>query len=204
MRLDETDQALAEVSCDDVAGFPGMFWRSGHEAGSVRTVQMILVNRQRRVRFDVKWLRRFARLALAECMHYSGDGRFLLKATPAVEVAVVSDVVIARVHRQFMGVPGATDVITFEHGEIVMSADTAKRAAAEHGHGLPDELGLYIIHGLLHLNGYDDLEPRARARMHRVQDRIWKRLLAGVSSPSRTGRGAMTKDQPCKIRPKAL
>jgi probable rRNA maturation factor len=189
LRLDGIDRALAAVSRDDGAGFPGIFWRTARAAGSVPRVQMILVNRQRRVRFDVEWLRRFAGLALAECMHHSGDGRFRLKAVPVVEVAVVSDVVIARVHRQFMGVPGATDVITFEHGEIVVSADTAKLAAAEHGHGLLDELGLYIIHGLLHLNGYDDLEPRARARMHRVQDRIWKRLLAQVSLPSRAGRG---------------
>jgi probable rRNA maturation factor len=81
-----------------------------------------------------------------------------------------------------MGVPGATDVITFDYGEIVVSADTAKRCATEHGHGVREELGLYIIHGLLHLNGYDDLEPRPRARMHRVQERIWRGLLAGMLS----------------------
>ncbi|MEQ1853074.1 MAG: rRNA maturation RNase YbeY [Chthoniobacteraceae bacterium] len=141
-------------------------------------VQMTLVNRQRRVRFDADWLRRFATLALAECVHHSGDGLFRLKQLRAVEVAVVSDRVIARVHEEFMGVPGATDVITFDHGEIVVSADTAKSQAAAHGHRPVEEMALYVVHGLLHLNGYDDREPRARTRMHRVQDRIWSGLCA--------------------------
>jgi probable rRNA maturation factor len=145
-------------------------------------MQMTLVNRQRRVHFDVKRLRTFAELALVECMHHSGDGLFELKQAHVVEVAVVSDSVIARVHEQFMGVPGATDVITFDHGEIVVSADTAKTCAKEHGHDVIDELGLYIVHGLLHLNGFDDRDPRSRARMHRVQERIWKGLLAQLAS----------------------
>jgi probable rRNA maturation factor len=157
-------------------------------------VQINLVNRQRRVRFDVQRLARLADASLAECVRHSGDGRFDLKKLALVEVAVVSDATIARVHRQFMGVPGATDVITFDHGEIVVSADTARVQAAEHGHGVTDELALYIIHGLLHLNGWDDIAPRDRARMHRTQDRIWRRVLAA----------AAPKNQPCKLRRKAV
>ena len=145
-------------------------------------MQITLANRQRRVRFDVKRLRELAAAALAECVLHSGDGLFALKQIPEIEVAVVSDAVIARVHVEFMDVPGATDVITFDHGEIVVSADTARAQAAEHGHGVVGELALYIIHGLLHLNGYDDIAPRDRAKMHRVQDRIWRRVLAGVPS----------------------
>lgn len=167
-------------------------------------MQITLVNRQRRVRFDLEWLRRFAGSALAECVQHSGDGLFRLRESPVVEVAVVSDVVIARVHRQFMGVPGATDVITFDHGEIVVSADTAKIAAAEHGHGVMDELGLYIIHGLLHLNGYDDREPRARARMHRVQERIWKLLVSRIPASAGRGMGRAGKNLPCKVRRKVF
>ena len=161
-----------------------------------RTVQIILSNRQRRVRFDVEWLRQFAAMALAECMRHSGDGLFALKGLPGVEVAVVSDAVIAGVHRKFMNVPGATDVITFDHGELVLSADTAKRYAAEHGHGVVEELALYVVHGLLHLNGFDDREPKARARMHRVQNRVWRGLLAKLA--------ALPKKQPCKVRGEAV
>ncbi len=143
-----------------------------------------LANRQRRVRFEVKGLRELAAAALAECVRHSGDGKFALAQIPEIEVAVVSDAVIARVHAEFMKVPGATDVITFAHGEIVVSADTARAQAAARGHGVVEELLLYLIHGLLHLNGYDDIAPRDRTKMHRVQDRIWHRVLAGkVSQP---------------------
>ena len=131
------------------------------------------MNRQRRVRIDLPWLRKFAVAALPDCVGESGDGLFALKQSPLIEVAIVTDAVIARVHEDFMDIPGATDVITFEHGEIVASAETAARYAAEHGHSVDEELALYIVHGLLHLNGHDDLEPRAKKRMHAAQDRIW-------------------------------
>jgi len=146
-------------------------------------MQIDLMNRQRRVRFDVGWLRRFAASALIECAHHSGDGLFLLRQKPLVEVAVVGDSTIARVHGEFMGLDGATDVITFDHGEIVVSADTAMRSAAAHGHTVVEELALYIVHGLLHLNGFDDREAKARRRMHRVQDRIWRDVRGRVPGP---------------------
>jgi probable rRNA maturation factor len=136
-------------------------------------MEISVMNRQRRVRVNLPWLRKFAQAALPECMRESGDGLFALKQSPSVEVAIVTDAAIARVHEDFMDIPGATDVITFEHGEIVASAETAARYAEEHGHSVDEEIALYIVHGLLHLNGHDDLEPRAKKRMHAVQDRIW-------------------------------
>lgn len=139
-------------------------------------MEIQVMNRQRRVRLDLSWLRRFAARALEECVDHSGDGVFALKKMPCVEVAIVSDAVIAKVHQDFMGIAGATDVITFEHGEIVTSADTARAAAAEHGHRTEEEVALYIVHGLLHLNGYDDTTAKAKAAMFRVQGRVWERL----------------------------
>jgi probable rRNA maturation factor len=140
-------------------------------------------NRQRRVRFDVRWLRRFAKLSANQCIGFSADGAFALRSLMEVEIAVVSDRVIARVHEQFMSIPGATDVITFAHGEIVMSAETARLYAAEHGHSLEQELGLYTIHGLLHLNGFEDAEPRDAARMHEVQSHVLATCLEQLPAP---------------------
>lgn len=131
------------------------------------------MNRQRRVRVSLAWLRRFAAEALGACLPESEDGKFALRELPEIDVAIVSDAVIARVHVDFMDIPGATDVITFDHGEIVISAETAAMYAKEHGHSVDEELALYIVHGLLHLNGFDDLEPKAHQRMHEVQNRIW-------------------------------
>jgi probable rRNA maturation factor len=98
-----------------------------------------------------------------------------------VEVAIVSDRVIADVHRRFMNIPGATDVITFEHGEIVVSAQTAASQAAQYGHTVDQELALYIIHGLLHLNGYDDQTQSDASRMRRAQERILQTCLQQLS-----------------------
>ncbi len=97
-----------------------------------------------------------------------------------VEVAIVSDRVIARVHRDFMGISGATDVITFSHGEIVMSAQSARLHARDYGHSTDHELALYTIHGLLHLNGYEDATARDAARMHAAQDRVLRACLKNL------------------------
>jgi probable rRNA maturation factor len=134
-------------------------------------------NRQRTVRFDLPWLRRFAQVALAEC---EGEGiapGTPLEALAEIEVSIVSDRAIADVHRRFMNIAGATDVITFEHGEIIISAETAARYAREYGQHLEHELGLYIIHGILHLNGHDDLAEPAAARMKERQEVTLRRVL---------------------------
>lgn len=134
-------------------------------------------NRQRSVRVRLAWLRRLADQALGICREYSADGHFALRALPEVEVAIVSDAVIADVHQRFMKIPGPTDVITFEHGEIVIGAQTAAQYARQYGHGVDQELALYIIHGLLHLNGYDDLTRNDAAVMRRTQRRILQACL---------------------------
>jgi probable rRNA maturation factor len=158
-----------------------------HEAASAliapALMTITLYNRQRRVRVNLGWLRRFAWLALARCVEQSADGRFALRQRGEVDVVLVSDRVIARLHQEFMGIAGATDVITFEHGEVVISAETARSRAPEFGHSTEAEVALYIVHGLLHLNGFDDIAPHDAARMHRVQNRIWKACVAQLPSP---------------------
>lgn len=92
-------------------------------------------------------------------------------------MAIVSDRRMAKVHREFMGIPGPTDVITFHHGEIVISADTAQGFASEYGQTVDREVARYLIHGLLHLAGYDDHTTKERARMHRLQERVLRACL---------------------------
>lgn len=133
-------------------------------------------NRQRKVGIDTAWVRRFAEMALGECLR--GEGGSGLEGE--IEVSLVSDRVIAGVHRRFMNVPGATDVITFEHGEIIVSAETAARYARENGGRVEMEVGLYIIHGILHLNGYDDLEEPAATRMRERQGEIMERVMRSM------------------------
>ncbi len=93
-----------------------------------------------------------------------------------VEVSFINDAEIARVHGEFLDDPTPTDVITFDHGEILISAETAARCAADYGHTPPEEALLYLIHGLLHLRGYDDQEPESRAAMHRTQQHLLEKI----------------------------
>ncbi|MGA7126293.1 MAG: rRNA maturation RNase YbeY, partial [Chthoniobacterales bacterium] len=79
---------------------------------------------------------------------------------------------ISAVHRQFMGVVGPTDVITFRHGEIVVSVETAARQAAEYGTDLLQEVRLYIAHGFLHLAGYDDHSEEGFREMAKLQGEL--------------------------------
>lgn len=134
---------------------------------------VVLLNRQRSVRVDIGALERFAQKVLPACLAASAHGHRLLGALEEVVVTLVSDKRIDQIHRQFMNIPGATDVITFEHGEIVISAQTAERCALEFGHSVAEEIGLYVVHGLLHLNGYLDGTDLEREQMHSIQDKIW-------------------------------
>ena len=87
-------------------------------------------------------------------------------------VVLVSDRKISEIHQQFMGIAGATDVITFQHGEIVVSVETAARQAVEYKTDLLHELRLYIAHGFLHLAGYDDHSEEGFREMAKVQNEL--------------------------------
>jgi probable rRNA maturation factor len=135
-------------------------------------VEILLFNRQRKVRVPMEWLRALARVALEECLRRPALGDGPLPRLEEIEVTLVSDATIARVHRDFMEIPGATDVITFDHGEIVISTETARDNAARFGRPLDEELARYVVHGLLHLNGYEDKAPADFDRMQRVQEEV--------------------------------
>ena len=72
---------------------------------------------------------------------------------------------------------GPTDVITFQHGEIFISAEMARRNARRFGNSLVRELRLYIVHGLLHLQGFDDREPRKARKMEALQRKILAKVM---------------------------
>lgn len=95
-----------------------------------------------------------------------------------LSVALLTDNALARLHDAFLGDPSATDVITFEGdpalgvaGEICVSVDAAVRMAGRAAPGLSSELTLYVVHGWLHLAGYDDRRPAAKRLMRRAEAR---------------------------------
>ncbi len=108
-----------------------------------------------------------------------------LGGPPAGELslAFLTDIALAELHDQFLDDPTTTDVITFEGepafgtaGEICVSADTAAAFARQHGKEFSEELTLYVVHGWLHLAGYDDLQPAKKRRMRTAEARAMKLL----------------------------
>jgi probable rRNA maturation factor len=90
-----------------------------------------------------------------------------------IYVLIVSDRRMAGLHKEFCGIVGATDVLTFQHGEIVISADTAATQARTFHSSVTAEIQLYVLHGLLHLAGFDDGIPSKRRQMDRLQRRLF-------------------------------
>ncbi|MEA3403516.1 MAG: rRNA maturation RNase YbeY [Armatimonadota bacterium] len=102
----------------------------------------------------------------------------------AVSIAVVDDTRIREVNRRFRNTDAATDVIAFEAeeeagrlaGEVIVSAQTARRQAHEAGHSLQTELCLLVAHGVLHVLGYEDHSPEARAEMTELQEGVLQHM----------------------------
>lgn len=129
-------------------------------------------NHQRAHRIDTRLIRRVIRQALPECMTAATSGDAPLVSLAEIEISFLSDRAIARVHGEFLHHASPTDVISFDHGEILVSVDTALRQGAAHGEPLNRELCLYIIHGLLHLAGWDDQDALERDAMCERQGAI--------------------------------
>jgi probable rRNA maturation factor len=94
-----------------------------------------------------------------------------------INLAIVDDSTIAALHRRYLHDPEPTDVLSFVlerspqylEGEIVVSAETAKVSAPRYHWTAADELLLYVIHGALHLVGYNDNKKRSREKMRKKE-----------------------------------
>ena len=138
--------------------------------------RLAIFDRQDSHPVDVFGLQQSARGAVPLCLAVPGPHDPVLPQMDEVEVSLIDDTGIAQVHGRYLGDESTTDVITFQHGEIVASVDAAAREAAARGHSIEDELLLYVIHGLLHLNGHLDNTPESRESMARLQESILSRL----------------------------
>lgn len=139
-----------------------------------------IYNRQRAHIIPLPWLRKVGKAALPGCLAAIKSPEAPLPSLAEIEVTIVGDADIARVHGDFLGDPTPTDVITFHHGEILISADTAERQAKEHGQSFENEVALYLVHGLMHLAGWDDHEQEEAREMAKRQESILQTALRAV------------------------
>jgi rRNA maturation RNase YbeY len=130
-------------------------------------MQVKVLNRQRKFQLSAGELLTFAEQLAPLVLNIARN-----KIPEEILVVLVSDREIAAIHQQFMGIAGATDVITFQHGEIVVSVETAARQAIEYESDLLHELHLYIAHGFLHLAGYDDHSEEGFREMAKMQNEL--------------------------------
>jgi len=147
-------------------------------------VPVVLQNRQRVVAIDRAWLRRTAEAVLSAAR---ADGAEL-------SLVLVSDRRMRVLNRRYRKKDRPTDVLAFPlHekwgqatflslspfllGDVVISVPTARRQAAELGYGLREELRRLLVHGVLHLLGYDhERGPRDAALMARKEKAILKMI----------------------------
>ena len=145
------------------------------------------MNHQRRMRFALQPLSKFAERVRRE----------LGFPEQSVTICFVSDPAIARMNRKFRDKAGPTDVLSFpvrrrrirpSHsprgakqwrgndyvGDVVISPETARRYARKHARRLTSELRVLILHGMIHLAGYDhEVDDGEMARLER---RLRRRL----------------------------
>ena len=134
--------------------------------------EIIVHNLQRKISVNIAELEKFAGNAVRHSLRLHQRQRTDLRKLNEVFIWLISDRRMALLHRKFLGQSGPTDVMTFQHGEIFISVDTARRHARAFGNSLRRELKLYIVHGLLHLHGFDDQTPSEMQKMKAAQERI--------------------------------
>jgi probable rRNA maturation factor len=132
--------------------------------------RVAVTNRQRRLRINARLLAGIAERAL----ELVGDDRFHLG------IVLVDDAAIAKLNAQYHDTPGATDILSFdygeEQGELIISVERAIAQAKRYRATVARELVLYVVHGILHLHGYNDLTLRQRGRMRAAERRLMSQL----------------------------
>ena len=126
--------------------------------------QISIKNQQEAVPVDFRQLREVARTVL------DGEG----KADGRIGIALMDNATIHALNKRFLDHDEPTDVLSFPlsepggrklTGELVLGVEVAQAQASSRGHDVQAELALYVIHGLLHLCGYDDHDEAGAAAM---------------------------------------
>lgn len=137
---------------------------------------LVIRSRQRAIPVNTRLLRRVTKALL---------DKFLKTTDFDLAIYIVRAPEMAHLNKTYLQHEGSTDVITFDyledsslslHGEIFICIDDAITQARRFRTSLPSELTRYIVHGLLHLQGFDDMQAAARRKMKHQENRLLKQL----------------------------
>lgn len=98
-----------------------------------------------------------------------------------VEVVLMSAEEHTELHARFLDDPTPTDVMAFPYeepdlfGEVLVNVDMAAEQAPSHGHSVLEEAELYVVHGALHLLGFDDRDDASRSEMRAAERAVLQR-----------------------------
>ena len=115
-----------------------------------------------------------------------------------LSIVLTDDATIQQLNRDYRGIDKPTDVLSFAQqeaegpasdvlGDLIISLQTAQRQADERGHSLATEVRILLVHGLLHLLGYDHETPQERAEMSQAEHALLSALPEGPEGPTTTG-----------------
>jgi len=134
-----------------------------------------IINSQKKIKLNIEMLRKIAAAALS---YLKEDAGFL-------SVYIIDDSEMRRLNHQYRRTDSPTDVLAFSMregrqlrgeegilGDVVISAQAAACQARRLKRKVSDEMNLYLVHGILHLVGFDDSRPKDRKKMEKLQDCI--------------------------------
>jgi probable rRNA maturation factor len=136
------------------------------------------INNLTKDRIDRKFLEKIAKKTL----------KSLKTKLAEISLVFVSDIRMKSLNRKYRGRNRVTDVLAFDYGrligdppkrmgEIIICLPQAKKQAKKISHSLKRELAILLIHGILHLVGYDDETKKGYNKMINKQKELWQKTI---------------------------
>jgi probable rRNA maturation factor len=160
-------------------------------------------------------------LSTSALTRFLNRARTAIGLTGQVDILLANDQTLRHLNKTFRGKNKPTDVLSFpaptkfanKHaGDLAVSLETAARQAATHGHPLPDEIKILILHGLLHLSGEDHetdtgemaaREATLRRELHLPATLIERTTVSPSKKPATTTKKPSSTTKKTSSRPKA-
>lgn len=96
---------------------------------------------------------------------------------PEISIVLVGNAKIKELNKKYRKKNQVTDVLAFDYGEIFICLPQAKKQARQLGHSLKKELAVLLIHGMLHLAGYNDETKKDYNKIVKKQEEIWQKVI---------------------------
>lgn len=126
------------------------------------------INNLTRARVDKKFLEKIVEETLKFLMFEKGT---------EIGLVIIGEERMRKLNKKYRKRDKVTDVLAFDYGEVFICLPQARRQAKKLGHSLKKELAILLIHGILHLAGYDDETKKDYNKIVKKQEEIWRKLI---------------------------